>query len=144
MRRPAQFLFLATLVSPIAALAQVPVPSEQTSQVATAPGVTFVILNDTKGTQLNLYLGNAARELQQSFLSNLSAADAKSFDHQQVDLLLTIDSQGNVSALRLAPGTQHSPVARAAWAAIKEAQFASLPNSLGSSDLQLRVHFIAA
>lgn len=125
---------------------------ERTSQAVTRADftgvsrawVSFDILSDTKGTQLNSYLGTLAPELKQSFLSNLSVADAKPLAHQQVDLLVTIDSQGKVSALRLAPGTQDSPVARAAWAAVKDNKCASLPNSLGGSDLKLRVHFVAA
>ena len=105
--------------------------------------MTFVVLSDTKGSQLNSYFGSLSPELRQSFLSNLSAADVKSSAHQQVDLLLTIGSQGSLSALRLAPGTQDSPVARAAWAAVKDDKYAPLPNSLGNPELQLRVHFVA-
>ncbi len=141
MKRLAQFLSFALLVAPVAVTAQV-LPA-QTPQVATAPEMTFVVLSDTKGTQLNSYFGTLGPELRQSFLSNLSAADVKSSAHQQVDLLLTIDSQGGVSALRLAPGTQNSPVARAAWAAAKDAKYAPLPSGFGSPDLQLRVHFVA-
>ena len=141
MRSLAQFLPFVLLVAPVAATSQV--SPGQAPQVPTAPGMTFVVLSDTKGIQLNSYFESLGPELRQSFLSNLSAADVKSSDHQQVDLLLTIGSQGSLSALRLAPGTPDSPVARAAWAAVKDAKYAPLPNSLGSPDLQLRVHFVA-
>lgn len=141
MRRLAQFLSFALLVSPVAVTAQI--LSGETPQVATLPEMSFVVLSDTKGVQLNSYFGSLGPELRQSFRSNLSAADGKASAHQQIDVLLAIDSQGNVSALSLAPGTQDSSVARAAWVAVKDAKYAPLPNGLGSSDLQLRVHFVA-
>ena len=144
MRRIVQFLCSALLVAPVVLTAQVVSVPGQTSQVAPAPGLSFTILSDTKGVEFNSYLRTLAPELQQSFLSNLSAADVKLSAHQQVDLLLTIDSQGSLSALRLASGTQDSPVARAAWAAAKNVRYASPPNSLGVLDLQLRVRFLAA
>lgn len=144
MRRLAQFLSFALLVPSIAASAQVRPLPEQTSPVSAAPRVTFNILSDTKGTQLNSYLGNLAPKLRQSFLSHLSAADAKQLAHQQVDLLITIGSQGDVSALRLTPGTQDSPASRAAWAAAKDTKWAPLPSSLGGSSPQMRMHFVAA
>jgi len=128
MRRLAQFLCFALLVPSIAVNAQVRLLPEQTSPVAVAPGITFDILNDTKETQLNSYLGTLAPKLRHSFLSHLSAADAKQLAHQQVDLLITIGSQGDVPVLRLAPGTQDSPAARAAWAAAKDTKWAPLPS----------------
>lgn len=144
MNRLAQFLSFALLVPSIAASAQARPLPKQTSQVSAAPGVSFDVLSDTRGTQLNSYLGILAPELKQSFLSNLIVADAKPLAQQQVDLLVTIDTQGKVSALRLAPGTQDSPVARAAWAAVRDNKCASLPNSLEGSDLKMRLHFVAA
>ena len=144
MRRLAQFALLALLITPLAAAAQVGSLPEQTTQAPPQDGVTFDILNDTKGTQLNSYLGILAPELQQSFLGHLSAADAKSLAHQQVDLLFTISAKGEVSALRLAPGTRDSLVAKAAWTAVRDNKYGSLPATLGGSDLMLRVHFVIA
>lgn len=144
MRRLAQSLSLALFITPLAAAAQVGSLPGQITQVSAHNGVTFDILSDTRGTQLNSYLGTLAPELEQSFLGYLSAADAKSLARQQVDLLLTIGSQGKVSALRLAPGTQDSPVAKAAWAAVRDTNYGSLPTTLSGSDLILRVHFVVA
>lgn len=144
MRRLAQSLSLALFITPLAAAAQVGSLPGQITQVSAQNGVTFDILSDTRGTQLNSYLGTLAPELQQSFLGHLSAADAKSLARQQVDLLLTIGSQGKVSALRLAPGTQDSPVAKAAWAAVRDTNYGTLPTTLSGSDLILRVHFVVA
>lgn len=144
MRRLAQSLSLALFITPLAAAAQIGSLPGQITQVSAQNGVTFDILSDTRGTQLNSYLGTLAPELQQSFLGHLSAADAKSLARQQVDLLLTIGSQGKVSALRLAPGTQDSPVAKAAWAAVRDTNYGMLPTTLSGSDLILRVHFVVA
>ena len=144
MRRLTPSVLLALFFTPLATAAQVGSLPEQTTQASAQNGVTFDILSDTKGTQLNSYLGPLAPELQQSFLSHLSAADAKSLAHEQVDLLLTIGARGEISALRLAPGTQASLVAKAAWAAVRDTKYGSLPTTLGGSDLTLRVHFIVA
>ena len=144
MRRLAQSVMLALFITPLAAAAQVGSLPGQTTQPSTKNGVTFDILSDTRGTQLNSYLGVLAPELQQSFSGHLSAADAKSLAHQQVDVLLTIGASGEVSALRLAPGTQASPVAKAAWAALRDTKYGALPSTLGGSDLTLRVHFVVA
>lgn len=140
MRRLAQFLSLALLAPSISVVAQVqPAPA-----ISAAPGVTFDILSDTEGTPLNSYLGTLAPELQKSFLGYLSAADVKQSAPQQADLLITLSSRGGVSALSLAPGTQDSPLSRAAWAAAKDTKFAPLPNGLGASSLHLRMHFVAS
>ncbi len=144
MRRLAQSVLLALFITPLAAAAQVGSLPAQTTQASAQHGVTFDILSDTGGTQLNSYLGILAPELQQSFLGHLSAADAKSLAHQQVDILLTIGASGEVSALRLAPGTQDSLVAKAAWAAVRDNKYESLPSTIGGSHLTLRVHFVVA
>ena len=108
------------------------------------PGVTFDILNDTKGTQLNSYIGSLAPELQQSFISNMTVFGAEAPTHEQVSLLLTVDSEGRLSALRLSPGTRETAVAKAAWAAVRDTKFAPLPIILAGSVLSLRVHIGAA
>ena len=103
-------------------------------------GVTFDILSDTKGAQLDSYLGKLAPELQRTFLRNVAPVGAAALTREQVSLVLTVDSQGQLSTLRLAPGTEESPVARAAWAAVRDTKFAPLPISLDGSTLSLRVH----
>ena len=114
---------------------------EDLSLTQPAPvGVTFDILSDTRGAQLTSYFEGLAPELQRAFLGNVIAFGATAPIYEQVALLLTIDSRGQLSALRLTPGTQESQVARAAWAAVRDTRFAPLPARLDGSSLRLRVH----
>jgi hypothetical protein len=143
MRRLTQLLSFALLAIPVAATAEVKPYLGQDSRQSAAPHITFDILSDTKGTQLNSYLRAFAPELQQSFSKSLGLRDAQSVGPQQVDLLLTIAPDGKLSALRLGSGTKDSPITKAAWEAVKNTQYTPLPSSLGGSDLKLRVHFVA-
>ena len=144
MRTLARCLPIILLVPVVTSKAQFSPAAQQLSPIEAATGVSFDILSDTKGTQLTSYLGTLGPKLQQAFLGDLSAADAKNNAHQQVDLLMTIGPAGKLSGLHLAPGTQESPVAKAAWIAARDLQFASLPNSLHTASLTLRVHLVIA
>ena len=98
----------------------------------------FETLSDTKGTQLNEYLGTLARELQKHLEQAESSNVSQSPSAMPVDLVLTINSQGTLTALRLE--SISSAASKAMWQVARDLTYAPLPNGLGGSDLKLRVH----
>ena len=137
MRKLAKLGTVLVLTVASEAGAQLAAPLKQPSQPATSSHVSFETLSDTKGTQLNAYLGTLARELQEHLRLVESSNVSQSPSAMPVDLVLTINSQGTLTALRLE--SVRSTASKAAWQAARDLTYPPLPNGLGGSDLKLRV-----
>lgn len=131
MRMLTQLSLLVALTLPTLAPAQM---ADQTIRTPNASGVSFEALSDTRGVQLNSYLGQLAHELRQHLTTNTAS-------HQPVDLLLTINGQGKLVALQLA--SADTPASKAAWNAVKDLHYAPLPTGLSDTSLKLKVHLNA-
>jgi membrane protein involved in colicin uptake len=141
MKRPAQALRIAFIALSICGSAQCQTPTATTASQMKSPNLSFDILSDTKGVQLNSYLRSLGSELKDRFVVAASAGLADSLPRQQeATLVLTIAPDGKLSSLQTE--TQDSRITRAAWQAAKGATYAAIPVGMRSSGLKFRVHFI--
>jgi hypothetical protein len=143
MRRLLQSLAFVSLSSSIAVSVCAQTPASQKAQQSVDQQVNVEILSDTRGVQLDSYLGSLVAGLKQGFVSKESAAGTKSPAlHSEVDLLITIAADGQIAALKLETGTQDSQMAKAAWVATRDSAYAPLPVAFAGSPLQLRIRFV--
>jgi len=140
MRRLAPFLSAVLLANPFAGPLQAQISTTQSAQQLHGPKVTLDVLSDVQGVQLDSYRRELVLELEHDLSEKLNAAGIRSGDQQEVEFLLTIQSAGNLSSLRLGPGTQDTPMARAAWKAVKDAKYTALPHGLNEASLKISVH----
>ena len=140
MRRLAPFLSSVLLANSFAGPLQAQISTTQSAQQLYGPRVTLDVLSDVKGVQLDAYRKELVLELEHDLSGKLNALGAQSRDQQEVELVLTIESAGNLSSLRLGAGTQDTPMAKAIWAAVRDAKYTALPHGLNEASLKISVH----
>jgi hypothetical protein len=102
------------------------------------------VLSDTGGVQLGAYFAKVLPAVKARCAALLGAPGVvPSSDGQEVNLLLTITSSGQLAELRLEGGGAGSSLAKSAWEAARDASYAPLPTGLAGSQLKLRLHFAA-
>ena len=144
MRRLAPFLSSVLLANSFAGPLQAQTSTTQSAQQLYGPRVTLDVLSDVKGVQLDAYRKELVLELEHDLSGKLNALGVQARDQQEVELVLTIESAGNLSSLRLGAGTQDTPMARATWKAVKDAKYTALPHGLNNSSLRISVHVVAS
>ncbi len=141
MRTITRLLLILALASPAVVAAQAVPPTALNAQPPTSFGISFEALSDTKGTQLNLYLGSLARNLRDAVRNDQVASGTEVDTPQAVDLVLTIDGQGELVALHLESAA--TPMSKAVWKAATRITYAPLPDGLRDTSLRLKVHVAA-
>lgn len=141
MRTITRLLLVLALASPAVVTAQSVPLTELNARPPASSGISFEALSDTKGTQLNLYLGSLARNLREALRNDSVASRAEVGTPGPVDLVLTIDGQGKLVALHLE--SADTPMSKAVWKAATKITYAPLPDRLRDTSLRLKVHVAA-
>ncbi len=106
--------------------------------------MSFDMLSDTGGADLNPYMENLMSNLRQRWLPMVnSTAKQPLLGPKETLISLTIAPDGNLVAMRLDSSTHSEALNKAAWTAAAGTPYAPTPPGMRDRDLKLRVHFVA-
>lgn len=100
--------------------------------------VRVALLSDTGGVDMSPYLDQLLADVEKQWTG--AQAPQPSIRSQNAYVTVTIAPDGHILAMQL-EDSQHTPIDKSAWLAVKFAHYKPTPAGMKDPDLKLRLHF---